>query len=266
MTIRQETSRRERIYRSLKTGFLRLVSLGLIPHTVAKITKRLVLSTLTAAKMPDEKDFLALKILPIEPDALIIDVGANIGQSALGLSTILPGCKVVSFEANPELVGELEWVKRKLGERFEFHSCALGSRKEVILLHVPQVGRYQLSARASGLRRQSNQLGHQNPERGSLARAIEVNVQTLDSFGLAPHIIKIDVEGMELDVLRGAKQTITENLPLIIFERNSRIQACMSMLEPLGYTFHQCEHVEGPTLRPYINKTNAFAIPVSMRS
>src|SRR5207248_2423763 len=46
---------------------------------------------------------------------------------------------------------------------------------------------------------------------------IEVPIATVDSLGLHPDFIKIDVEGYEPQVLRGARQTI-KGSPIILFE------------------------------------------------
>lgn len=45
-------------------------------------------------------------------------------------------------------------------------------------------------------------------------------VITLDSLGLAPDFIKMDVEGMEHFVLRGGEQTIRTHRPVIMLEEN----------------------------------------------
>ena len=47
---------------------------------------------------------------------------------------------------------------------------------------------------------------------------IDVPVRTLDSFDLKPDLIKIDVEGFEPQVIRGARQTLKDLAPAIIFE------------------------------------------------
>jgi FkbM family methyltransferase len=47
-----------------------------------------------------------------------------------------------------------------------------------------------------------------------------VEMITLDSLGLAPDFIKIDVEGMEWHVLVGGEQTIRTHKPVIMFEEN----------------------------------------------
>lgn len=46
-------------------------------------------------------------------------------------------------------------------------------------------------------------------------------IKTLDSFMLTPSILKIDVEGNELEVLKGAKRTIAKYHPKIIIETHS---------------------------------------------
>ncbi len=55
---------------------------------------------------------------------------------------------------------------------------------------------------------------------GQLAEAVEVEVKTLDSVlgGQEIHVLKADVEGAELDVLKGARNILKEQRPLLILE------------------------------------------------
>jgi FkbM family methyltransferase len=65
----------------------------------------------------------------------------------------------------------------------------------------------------------------------------EIRVFTIDSLGLDRlDLIKIDVEGMELDVLRGASQTVARCLPIIIVEQLKTDQtALVAALTAHGY-------------------------------
>ena len=48
-------------------------------------------------------------------------------------------------------------------------------------------------------------------------------------------LIKIDVEGAEVEVLKGAKKTIIKNTPTIVIESFNRKNEIDEFLNPLGY-------------------------------
>jgi hypothetical protein len=63
---------------------------------------------------------------------------------------------------------------------------------------------------------------------------------TLDKFCLShrpPTLIKIDVEGGELEVLRGAREALVHHKPVLVIELHDedRISAMYNFLVPLGY-------------------------------
>jgi FkbM family methyltransferase len=72
------------------------------------------------------------------------------------------------------------------------------------------------------------------PNRASLAYGVDANlndeweevpnveIRTLDSFGLVPDVIKIDVEGAEHLSLLGGEKTIREHMPPILMEYDKR--------------------------------------------
>jgi FkbM family methyltransferase len=62
--------------------------------------------------------------------------------------------------------------------------------------------------------------GVENTGQRHVVPGTDVEVITLDSLGLEPDFIKIDVEGLEYDVLRGGEQTVRENRPVVMIEEN----------------------------------------------
>jgi FkbM family methyltransferase len=69
----------------------------------------------------------------------------------------------------------------------------------------------------------------------------EVSVRTLDSLGVAScALIKIDVEGMELQVLNGADGTIARFRPVIYFEAKTGdgTKACIKFLQERNYSLY----------------------------
>ena len=70
---------------------------------------------------------------------------------------------------------------------------------------------------------------------------IEVEIRTLDSFNLAPDFIKIDVEGWEPAVLRGAARTLQRG-PTVMFEALTpdALQECKEVILKANnaYSFH----------------------------
>lgn len=68
------------------------------------------------------------------------------------------------------------------------------------------------------------QNGKHNTGQSHVVPGDGIMMMTLDQLKLAPSFIKIDVEGMELDVLQGAEQTITTYRPVIMLEENGLCQ------------------------------------------
>lgn len=88
--------------------------------------------------------------------------------------------------------------------------------------------------------------GRWNTGQCHVAEGDSTDVITLDSLGLAPDFIKIDIEGYEFNALLGGVKTIQEHKPVIMLEENGNNRrygiddnACKALLESWGY-----EHVE----------------------
>lgn len=155
----------------------------------------------------------------VRPGWVVFDVGAAIGVFALGAAKLAgDGGRVVAFEADPVQAARLsEHVSANgLDSAVTVVHAAVWSNREAasIGFRCGEKMRTQGGVEAEGYR---PILG-----RGEL---IEVPATSLDAYcaemGATPRLIKIDVEGGEIEVLRGAEETIARSRPLIVAEIHS---------------------------------------------
>ena len=160
----------------------------------------------------------------------ILDVGANAGQSALEFARLRSDAKVVSFEANPDNLTDLDLVRRVLGQRYTYHHVALSDQCGSGRLYVPVVGNTPVPGEAS-----------LQPELfGEFSKVVDypVPLRTLDSFELAPHFVKIDVQGAELAALRGMARTLERYRPALLIEPGADFEKVRQFLENAGYSLY----------------------------
>lgn len=154
------------------------------------------------------------------PGSAVVDVGANIGNHTVFFAAML-GARVHAFEPYPpnqELL-ELNVAVNDLVDLVTTHRCALG----------------ETSANGKAQVEQSGNLGRVRIS----SDGGEIRVHALDEIIIDTPIgmIKIDVEGSELAVLRGAAETIRRWRPDLLVEAESaeRFQMVARFLHPLGY-------------------------------
>lgn len=83
----------------------------------------------------------------------------------------------------------------------------------------------------------------------------KVELRTVDSLALnACRLIKIDVEGMEADVLAGAEATVAKLQPFLFVENNTLDQASRTIEMILGMGYRAYWHIS-----PYFHEQNFFA-------
>ena len=147
--------------------------------------------------------------------ATVIDVGANAGQFARAAVETFPGARVVSFEPLPDIAADLRDHLRDV-ERFEVHECALGRREGPLEFH-PH--RYSLSSSALPAVSGNGSAGAPDAGTGELP-PIDVTVRRLDDVvapGVErPALMKLDVQGYELEVLAGATERLGEMDALLL--------------------------------------------------
>lgn len=154
----------------------------------------------------------------VQPGSLCFDIGANIGEKSEAL--LEAGARVVAFEPNPEVLPEL-LARCRRRENWSLVPTALGREAAIATLH----------ARAA-----HGQSGLGADWQGTVVATYNVPVVTLDSaiarFG-RPAFCKIDVEGWELEVLRGLSQPV----PLLSFEfhlNDDNVRTTLACLERLA--------------------------------
>ncbi len=157
------------------------------------------------------------------PEGSFVDVGANIGLMSLFVARHFPKAVVHAFEAHPETAAILnENMRLNDLERIRLHQFALGSEEgEAEIFDNWQVNR----GGASLVVKEKGAKGHL------------VQVKRLDDFEVgSPAMIKIDVEGVELDVLKGAAETIRRHRPILIVEvSDERVNAHESPAEIMDF-------------------------------
>jgi FkbM family methyltransferase len=170
----------------------------------------------------------------IRDDTIALDIGANIGNHTLAFAKRHPKAEIWGFEPRP-LVSSLAWANcaRNGVRNALIVSAACGVAPGAILLAPPLEGEGNVGA--FSLRQIS--IGEQPAAAAPLMSRIEV--VALDDYDYARPIslLKIDVEGMEFDVLAGARETLAAHRPAVFFETldaPSAAEPC-DLLSRLGY-------------------------------
>lgn len=144
----------------------------------------------------------------------ILDVGANIGQFALGVRERWPQSKIISIEPGEKAFKILS-KRAAVDPNWTALQTALGDEVGLIILN-----EYEYSVASSTLPVSNSHAEHIR-DVGS-ARQIKVPLKTLDgSIDIeqlrSPVLLKIDVQGSELSVLRGA-ENVLRNISIILLE------------------------------------------------
>lgn len=139
-----------------------------------------------------------------------IDVGANIGLAALTMKSIFPDCRIACIEPGARSIASLKAMiaANDLGSSISLFEVAASSSRATLAFEDP----INFAAGAAIVRT--------NTESSVLVQAETID-RIVDSLGW-PRIdmLKIDVEGHEIEVLRGAQRTISAHHPVVFFECN----------------------------------------------
>jgi FkbM family methyltransferase len=205
----------------------------------------LISNHLKKALYEDDMHQLALKLLINEPTGSVLDIGANLGTFCVPLARKIPKLKFHAFEpqriVNYQLCANI--IINSL-DNVHAYELALSDRDNQLDLVMPDytketnIGAFSID----------NEVRNNDYECATTSVTNKIFLVPLDLFAFSDlKLIKIDVEGHELEVLRGAIETIkANNYPPIIFEAwtwkpwyQDKRKALFNYLEELGYQIQE---------------------------
>ena len=148
----------------------------------------------------------------LRPNADVVDVGAFVGTHTIAFAAqAVDGCTVHACEAHPDYVQILEANLKANGfKSVKVHPVALSDHRGHVVL---QAGPVSSQTNFGGAR-----FGDDVGQGETLSvPAVRLDRLTLGSCSL----VKIDAEGMELRVLRGAEETLRSHRPVVYTECNA---------------------------------------------
>lgn len=199
-------------------------------------------------------DVIKLMERYLSPGSTMMDVGANIGFVSLNAARIVgSGGRVVAVDPQKQVLERLnENIALNNFTNITVVPCALSAEPGAAVFN---------AATDAGLSRLDNL--NQNHYGMNLMEKYQVQKTTLDCLvdahfdGVAPDVIKIDVEGHEYQVLKGAARTLAQKKSVVIMEINQgalrqndvSLRDILSFVQPLGYTAEWIESHSADWLR-----------------
>lgn len=178
-----------------------------------------------------EKAFTREFLSAVRPGATLLDVGANVGWYSL--TAAKRAARVVAVEPVPSNADRIRRNAAANGlTNVDVRVAALAEKRGELVLHAPaddNQGAYSVTTVDA-----------------DSGRTVRVPATTLDDVArplAALDVVKIDVQGAELGVLRGAREALTRFSPVIFCEihprhlqsAGERPEAVVQLLDALGY-------------------------------
>ncbi|MDO8885139.1 MAG: FkbM family methyltransferase [Pseudotabrizicola sp.] len=165
----------------------------------------------------------------IKPDATVCDIGANIGNASVFFGKVLGAKRVLAFEPQPHCYATLNRnLELNALTDAQAYNCMVGAtsgRGDVARFNPRNLGATRFAAAKNG---------------PVPMVALDDLIEAEELHGLT--FIKIDVEGMHLEVLSGAKKVIKAFKPAIwaaLSEGGADYAATAKVMQGLGYTATQ---------------------------
>ena len=184
----------------------------------------------------EEKELLLLRFW-LKADSVFFDIGANNGLYTYVAELYTQPENIYVFEPIPELSDRLNYMFSS-SKHFRM---ALSNDRSIKKFKIPIIGIHEFKSRGT--------LNTTYKEKGEVnTRIIEVKTIPLDEFCKENKIdrinfVKIDVEGHEFDVVKGARETFKKLRPVLQIEieqrhHSEKIDKIIDYVNEIGYKCH----------------------------
>ncbi len=173
---------------------------------------------------------------------VFVDIGANVGNHSLFVAQFLRPSAIIPFEPNPPAYRLLQ------------ANVHLNGLTDIFDLRHLGFGVASGTASGFAMEKRDRNLGGAKMLEG----AGEIQVRSGDDMlrGVAPSMIKIDVEGMEMEVLAGLEHTVTVHRPTMLVEVDDKNAAdFQTWVEDHSYKIQR-------QFRHYKTNENFFIVPI----
>jgi len=182
-------------------------------------------------------------------NSVVLDIGANIGNHTVSFSKYAK--KVYAFEPNQKVFEVLELNTRDLNN-VEIFNYGASNKKQSIIAKIPKFncgGGSVVSEVKSAFKDNFLNLTF------NLAALDKLKKIQSDKIGL----VKIDIEGHELEAFKGMQQILKKHQPIILFEQNRGIlngsSDVINFLKSIGYeNLYELKKVDDWILKKFLPK------------
>ena len=157
----------------------------------------------------------------VRPGDTAYDVGCNAGALAMQMSRLAgPRGTICAFEASPRIMPRTQYnlIQAACFNTTLFHRAVWHTTGAIVNI-------------AAG--------SHLNDRIEANTDGVPVQTIALDDFaaatGCVPSFIKMDIEGAEIDALRGMPRMLRETRPILVLEQSPEDMQCHALLTEAGY-------------------------------
>lgn len=207
-----------------------------------------------------EGDF-SLFLTYVQPESVVLDIGANIGIMTTHLSFKASQGRVIAFEPMPDNIAALQKIIRfNRLTNITLHTCALGNENKTTQMILPVVNRVKMQGLSHMIDKELTDF--------NVGITFEVPQYRLDDMealkGLHIDAIKIDVENFEYQVFLGARHILSTYKPIVYCElwANENRSNCFQLMKELGYEISVREKDHLVPFDEHVHQTlNFFFVP-----